>query len=166
MTGAYWAQPLTEADLDLRLSGLVASMDDWGTVRYATDQPRQGIRESRIEVRVSAFGVPSARFIYSEVYIATARGWVLAEYFYNLLDERDRRFLGYHHHPITALAGPDTSITHAHCRPLDQVDPAHYRAIWVDLWEAHWEFVRCVADPAQYPDCGALSPLVPAASSS
>jgi hypothetical protein len=43
---------------------------------------------------------------------------------------------------------------------LDDSGGDHFRGIWVDAMEAHYDFVAWAADPALFPDCRSLKPLV------
>lgn len=102
------------------------------------------------------------RTIFAEVYLSTERGWLLTEYTYNFVERGRGRFYGYHHHPIVGIGGAGC-ITHEHCTP-PEIDGAHFRGAWIDLREAHWEFVKWAADPSSYPDCRLKRPLLPGAS--
>jgi hypothetical protein len=160
LSAAYWTSPLADSDFDHRLSQLVTELDNWGEVSYSNGDPQDGIREFRIEVRVPTFDSPGARLIYFESYAASPDGWILTQYQYNFVDDSRRRFFAYHHHPVASVDAGRASITHVHCRPLDEGGGDHYRGIWVDAMEAHYEFVSWAAEPSLLPDCRSLRPLV------
>lgn len=160
MSAAYWTSPLSDHDFDYRFSQLVSELDNWGAVRYSSDGPQGGVREFRVEVHVPTVHHPGARLIYVESYAAGSEGWLLTEYQYNFVDDGRWWFFAYHHHPIPKVNPSGTSITHVHCRPLDDPGGDHYRGIWVDAMEAHYEFVVWAADPSMSPDCASLRPLL------
>lgn len=150
MSGAYWAPPLSDTDLDFRLSRLVEMLDDWGPPRYAYEPDGKG-RQFRAEVKVSTYDATGVRLIYAESWEPTDRGWVLVEYKYNYIDQARGRYFGHHFHPLRSIQQPD-SITHDHCVPPFASDD-HLRGTWVELNETHHEFLRWAADADLYPDC-------------
>lgn len=159
MSGAFWAAPQSESDLDHRVAALVSELDQWGAVRFADEYLNAHVREFRAEVYVDAFEGRGVRLVYQESFRATAASWSLHEYQYNYLDPARSRFHGFHHHAIASVAGPDTCLTHAHCKPPD--NDRHLRSAWVDAYEAHGTFIGWAAEPSSYPECRSLRLLVP-----
>ena len=117
------------------------------------DRPRSRGRRL-IELRADApgLGLPAiASFLYRELLEPAAGQWRLAAYAYELLDRERGGRRAYHWH--------DDSY-HAHCvEPGAATAARHYRAIPVDVFEAHEEFARLYLSESPV-SCADLRPLL------
>ena len=143
---------LDDHQVEQRTATLVAKLEAVGDVTVS-DVPRA--RQHRlIEVRADAPGLdlpPLASFEYREAYERRRDRWHLIAYAYQLLDRAHGGRRAYHWH--------DASF-HAHCvEPRRRSDGHHFRAVPMDVFEAHHEFARTYLgdDPIR---CDDLRPML------
>lgn len=151
---------LTEGEVRARLEGITAHLDHWGDV-VPTDAGRRGPRRL-LEFRFVAPGedLPVEVTAVFREYLRRSRAasWELFKYTYEYLDRVRMRRLAYHMHSL----GRTTPVVHAHCEDAadipDEERGSHFRAVEVDLLEAHQTFMRLWASESA-PDCSSLHPL-------
>ena len=125
---------LDDHRLGQRKATLVAKLEALGEVTVA-DVPRAR-RRRLVEVLAEAPGTDLPRlasFEYREALERARGGWRLLAYAYEFLDRAHGARRAYHWH--------DTSY-HAHCVEPGRRGTRHYRALPMDVFEAHDEFAR------------------------
>jgi hypothetical protein len=151
---------LTEGELRRRRDRLADYLDAWGDLRV--DDLGSGGRLRLLQFALEAPGesLPiEVKAVYREYYRRRRDGdWVIVKYTHEYLDLSRMTRLAYHLHDL----GTRRRVPHAHCDaatklPLDE-DAHHFRAVELDLREAHEEFMRLWASDTE-PDCRTLRPL-------
>lgn len=126
---------LDDHQVEQRKARLVAKLEAFGDVTLS-DVPRAR-RRRLIEVRADAPGLdlpPLASFKYREAYDHHRDRWHRIAYGYEFLDRAHGGRRAYHWH--------DASF-HAHCvEPQQRPADPHFRAVPMDVFEAHDEFAR------------------------
>lgn len=143
---------LDDHQVEQRKATLVAKLEALGDVTVS-DAPRAR-RRRLIELRADAPGgdLPTlASFEYREVFERSRDPRHLLAYAYEFLDRAHGGRRAYHWH--------DGSF-HAHCvEPEGRLGDHHYRALPMDVFEAHDEFARIYLSGARV-RCGDLRPLL------
>ncbi len=142
---------LRDHDVEQRKATLVAKLQALGEVSVS-DVPRAR-RRRLVEVSADAPGADLPRlasFEYREALERAGERWRLIAYAYEFLDRAHRGRRGYHWH--------DASF-HAHCVAPGRFGDQHYRALPMDVFEAHDDFSRIYLSGARI-NCGDLRPIL------
>jgi hypothetical protein len=142
---------LDEHQVEQRRATIAAKLEDLGDVT-ALDSPRAR-RRRLIDLRAVAPGadLPAlALFQYREVFERHADSWQLIAYAYEFHDRGRGGRRAYHWH--------DDSF-HAHCLEPDARGTSHYRAVPLEVFEAHDEFARIYLSGGPI-RCGDLRPAL------
>jgi hypothetical protein len=160
MSGQTGFRALTEGELRTRRDRLTDYLDGWGDLRVSDFGGRGGRRLLEFAIEAPGEALPAeVRTSYREYYRRIRNGdWHIAKYHYEYLDITRARRLAFHLHDI----GPRKLVPHAHCDEAedlpDEEGTHRFRALELDLREAHETFMRLWATDTA-PDCGALLPL-------
>jgi hypothetical protein len=144
---------LDEHQVEQRKATIAAKLEDLGDVS-ALDSPRAR-RRRLIDLRAVAPGadLPAlALFQYREAFERRAGSWQLIAYGYEFHDRIRGGRRAYHWH--------DDSF-HAHCLEPDARGASHYRAVPMEVFEAHDEFARIYLSGGPI-RCGDLRPALTA----
>jgi len=160
LSGPAGFRALTDGEIRTRRDRLTDFLDAWGDLRV--DDSGGGGNRRLLEFVLEAPGgsLPiEVKATYREYYGRRRDGgWDIAKYHYEYLDvARSKRF-AYHLHDV----GMRTLVAHAHCDDAtdlqDEEGTHRFRAVELDLREAHEEFMRLWASDTG-PDCRTLRPL-------
>ena len=160
MAGPSSIRALTDGELRARRERLTDFLDVWGDLRVSDLGALGGRRLLAFALTAPGEALPvEVKAAYREYYRRGRDGrWTLAKYHYEYLDVTRATRLAYHLHDI----GPRRLVAHAHCEPAedltDEESTHHYRAIEVDLREAHEAFMKLWATDLA-PDRTDLLPL-------
>lgn len=160
MIGPASFHALTDGELRRRRDRLTDYLDAWGDLRVEDLGGAGNRRLLQFVLEAPGGSLPiEVKATYREYYRRRRDGdWDIAKYHYEYLDVARTRRFAYHLHDL----GVRGLVAHAHCEDaadlLDDEGTHHFRAVELDLREAHEEFMRLWASDTE-PDCRTLRPL-------
>lgn len=160
MTSPASYRALTGGELRRRRDRLTDYLDAWGDLRVDDLGGAGNRRLLQFALEAPGGSLPiEVKSMYREYYSRGRDGdWDIAKYSYEYLDVARTKRFAYHLHNL----GTRRLVPHAHCEAAtnlpDDEDTHHFRAVELDLREAHEEFMRLWASDTE-PDCRTLRPL-------
>jgi len=151
---------LTGGELRRRRDRLADYLDAWGDLRVDDLGGAGSLRLLQFALEAPGESLPiEVKAMYREYYSHRRDGdWDIAKYTYEYLDVARTKRLAYHLHNV----GTRRHVPHAHCEAAtnlpDDEDRHHFRAVELELREAHEEFMRLWASGTE-PDCRTMRPL-------